>query len=95
MVTKFGKMGLQSMLGWWITKCGNSGLQSVLDVGLQSVENGLQSLAGLQSDLVQTYLFIYQRQFNRDRILITINRLFIFHQEKNRARITVIYRKSK
>ena len=23
------KMGLQSMLSWWITKCGNSGLQSV------------------------------------------------------------------
>ena len=30
-------MGLQSVLGWWITKCGNSGLQSVLDVGLQNV----------------------------------------------------------
>ena len=31
------KMGLQSVLGWWITKCGNSGLQSVLGVGLKSV----------------------------------------------------------
>ena len=30
-------MGLQTVLGWWITKCGNSGLQSVLSVGLQSV----------------------------------------------------------
>ena len=29
-------MGLQSVLGWWITKCGKSGLQSVLGVGLQS-----------------------------------------------------------
>ena len=36
-VTKFGKMGIQSMLGWWITKCGNSGLQNVLGVGLQSI----------------------------------------------------------
>ena len=26
------KMGLQSVLGWWITKCGNSGLQSVLGI---------------------------------------------------------------
>ena len=34
---KCGKMGLQNVLGWWITKCGNSGLQSVLGVGLQSV----------------------------------------------------------
>ena len=31
------KMGLQSVLGWWITKCGNSRLQSVLGVGLKSV----------------------------------------------------------
>ena len=30
-------MGLQSVLGWWITNCGNNGLQSVLGVGLQSV----------------------------------------------------------
>ena len=30
-------MGLQSVLGWWITKCCNSRLQSVLGVGLQSV----------------------------------------------------------
>ena len=30
-------MGLQSVLGWWITKCGNGGLQSVLGVALQSV----------------------------------------------------------
>ena len=30
-------MGLQSALGWWITKCGNRGLESVLGVGLQSV----------------------------------------------------------
>ena len=29
-------MGLQSVLGWWITKCHKSGLQSVLSVGLQS-----------------------------------------------------------
>ena len=34
-------MGLQSVLGWWITKCGNSGLQTVLGVGLQ-MQNGLQ-----------------------------------------------------
>ena len=60
------KMGLQSVLGWWITKCGNSGLQIVLGVGLQSesgitkcgrvdykVRQGLQSVVGLQSDLVQ------------------------------------------
>ena len=60
-------MGLQSVLGWWITKCGNSGLQSVLGVGLQSVakwitkcvrdykvwQGGLQSVAGLQNELVQ------------------------------------------
>ena len=59
-------MGLQSVLGWWITKCGNSGLQSLLGVGLQSVEKWvakcardykvwqgeLQSVAGLQSKLV-------------------------------------------
>ena len=31
------KMGLQSVLNWWITKYGNSGFQSVLDVVLQSV----------------------------------------------------------
>ena len=55
MVTKFGKMGLQSMLGWWITKCGNSGLQSVLDVGLQSVENGLQSVAGWITKCARDY----------------------------------------
>ena len=61
-------MGLQSVLGWWITKCGNSGLQSVLDVGLQSVakwitkcgrvdykvrQKELQNVAGIQSELVQ------------------------------------------
>ena len=60
------KMGVQSVLGWWITKCGNSGLQSLLGVGLQSVEKWvakcardykvwqgeLQSVAGLQSKLV-------------------------------------------
>ena len=60
-------MGLQSVLGWWITKCGNSGLQSVLGVGLKNVAKwitksvkdykvwqvGLQSVAGLQSELVQ------------------------------------------
>ena len=60
-------MGLQSVLGWWITKCDNSGLQSVLGVGLQSVakwitkcvrdykvwQGGLRSVAGLQSELVQ------------------------------------------
>ena len=66
-------MGLQSVLGWWITKCRNSGLQSVLGVGLKSMQNrlqsalgitksgrvdykvrqGLQSVAGLQSELVQ------------------------------------------
>ena len=54
-------MELQSVLGWWITKCDNSGLQSVLGVGLQSVakwitkcvrdykvwQGGLQSVAGL------------------------------------------------
>ena len=69
-------MGLQSVLGWWITKCGNSGLQSVLGVGLQSVakwitkcvrdykcgrvdykvRQGLRSVAGLQSELVQQVL---------------------------------------
>ena len=31
------KMGLQNLLGWWVTKCDNSGLQSVLGVELQSV----------------------------------------------------------
>ena len=32
------KMGLQSVLGWWIRKCDNSGLlQSMLGVGLESV----------------------------------------------------------
>ena len=54
-------MRLQSVLGWWITKCGNSGLQSVLGVGLQSVtkwitkcvrdyivwQDGLQSASGI------------------------------------------------
>ena len=30
-------MGIQSVLGWWITECGNSGLQIVSGVGLQSV----------------------------------------------------------
>ena len=54
-------MELQSVLGWWITKCDNSGLQSVLGVELQSVakwitkcvrdykvwQGGLQSVAGL------------------------------------------------
>ena len=54
-------MGLQSVLGWWITKCGNSGLQSVLGVGLQNVAKwitksvkdykvwqvGLQSASGI------------------------------------------------
>ena len=30
-------MGLQSVLGWWITNCGNSGLHSVLGIGLESV----------------------------------------------------------
>ena len=60
-------MGLQSVLGWWITKCGNSGLQSVLGVALQSVakwitkcfrdckvRQGLLGVAGLQSELVRT-----------------------------------------
>ena len=37
MLTKCSKMGLQSVLGWWITNCGNSGLQSVLDIELKSV----------------------------------------------------------
>ena len=37
MVTKCGRMGLQSVLGWWITKFDNSGLQSVLGVELQSM----------------------------------------------------------
>ena len=62
-------MGLQSVLGWWITKCGNSGLRSVLGIGLESVakwitkcgrvdykvRQGLQSVAGLQSQLVQLH----------------------------------------
>ena len=30
-------MGLQSALGWCITKCSNSGLQSALGAGLKSV----------------------------------------------------------
>ena len=30
-------MGLQSVLGWWITKCGNGGLQGVLGIELQNV----------------------------------------------------------
>ena len=55
------KMGLQSVLGWRITRCGNSGLQSVLGVGLESVtksitkcirdckvwQDGLQSASGI------------------------------------------------
>ena len=55
------KMGLQSVLGWWIKKCGNSVLQSVLGVGLQRVaawitkcvrdykvwQRGLQSASGI------------------------------------------------
>ena len=55
------KMGLQSVLGWCITKRGNSALQSVLDVGLQSAakwitkcvrdykvwQGGLQSASGI------------------------------------------------
>ena len=54
-------MILQSVLGWWVTKCGNSGLQGVLGVGLQSVakcitkcvrdfkvwQGGLQSALGI------------------------------------------------
>ena len=53
--------GLQSVLGWRITRCGNSGLQSVLGVGLESVtksitkcirdckvwQDGLQSASGI------------------------------------------------
>ena len=31
------KMGLQSALCWWITKCGDIGLQNVLVIGLQVV----------------------------------------------------------
>ena len=58
---KCGKMGLQNVLGWWITKCGNSGLQSVLGVGLQSVTKWITKCVrdykvwqgGLQSELVQ------------------------------------------
>ena len=30
-------MGLQSVLGWWVTKYDNSGLQSVFGVGLKIV----------------------------------------------------------
>ena len=55
------KIGLQSVLGWWITKCDSSRLQSVLSVGLQSVakwitkcvrdyirwQGGLQSAPGI------------------------------------------------
>ena len=52
------KMGLQSVLGWWVTKCGNSGLQSVLGITkcgrvVNKVRQRLQSVAGLQSELVQ------------------------------------------
>ena len=75
-------MGLQTVLGWWITKCGNSGLQSVLSVelhklwqnGLQSalvitkcgrmdykVRQGLQSVEGLQSELVQMSLLLSEQ----------------------------------
>ena len=53
-------MELQSVLGWWVTKCGNSGLLIVLGVGLQSAakwitkcvrfykvwQGGLRSAAG-------------------------------------------------
>ena len=42
------KMGLQSLLGWWITKCDNSGLQSVLGVELQSVAKWITKCVGLQ-----------------------------------------------
>ena len=38
-------MGLQSVLGWWITKCGNSGLQSMLVWWITKYgKNGLQSV---------------------------------------------------
>ena len=54
-------MGLQSVLGWWITKCGNGVLQSVLGIGLKNVtkwitkcvrvykvwQGGLQSASGI------------------------------------------------
>ena len=39
-------MGLQNVLGWWTTNCGNKGSQSVLGVGLQRWQNGLQSASG-------------------------------------------------
>ena len=40
-------MGLQSALGWWITKCGNSGLQSVIGVALQSVAKWITNALGM------------------------------------------------
>ena len=42
-VTKCGKMALQSVLGWWITK------RDKMDY---KVRQGLQSVAGLQNELV-------------------------------------------
>ena len=37
-------MGLQTVLGWWITKCGRMDFK---------VRQGLQSVAGIESELVQ------------------------------------------
>ena len=46
-VTKCGKMGLQSVLGWWVAKCGNIGLQSVLVLDCKVWQNGLVSALGI------------------------------------------------
>ena len=55
------KMGLQSVLGGWITKCGNNGLQSALGITKcgrvdYKLRQGLRSKAELQSELVHLYL---------------------------------------
>ena len=63
-------MGLQIALGWWITKCVRYWITKVWQNGLQSalgitkcgsvdykVHHGLQSLARLQSELVQ-YMYL-------------------------------------
>ena len=75
--------GLQIVLGWWITKCGNSGLQNVLSAGLQSafeitkcgwvdykMRQGLQSVAGLQSELVYKIPKYIDNSSNHMRMLL-------------------------
>ena len=73
------------MLGWWITKCGNNGLQSVVVAGLQSVakwitkwvrdykvRQGLQSVVGLQSELVHSICMLKMSDDAITELLFTI-----------------------